>query len=236
MFLRVLVFFIFLSLPAFAEEISQNYFDKQKNYTDELYIFKDHIKFSVFDMSDMKLIDNSGTAKKSQPKDLKSENVDSKDKIVILKEDGQNETLISPSGKIIPLASLNAAQEVQDQIKEIPKYFFKALRQELYRQQVPLIAYSSVAPDYANPIKLYIKVKEIDLHSVVQKSSGEFVQPITMRVYGQIKDNQSGKIFMRYYDSAQSQFILGQSGSGSALKKMAREMMQNLTLFLRTRY
>ena len=159
-------------------------------------MLKDYLEFSVFDMSQMKLID-----------------------------DNEN----------TPIA-LNPKAEITSFLKEMPKSFFRSLQSQIVRQKVPLTVYASQAPEHANPLKLYIKIKRIHLLPAKQDRDSQWVQPIFLRIYGQIKDKKSGKILARYYDSQTSEFLLGKNQAQPMFESLADGLMRDLALFLKTRY
>lgn len=212
-----LLLFCFFSFSAHAVSgnVDSKYFEKQKLYTEELYVLKDYLEFSVFDMSQMKLIDDSDISKGQET--------------IVLKE-GQTPQTENTS------EILNSKEEVTSFLKEIPKSFFRSLQSHIVKQKVPVTVYASQAPEYANPLKLYIKIKRIHLASAKQDQNGQWVQPIFLHIYGQIKDKKSGKILMRYYDSQSSEFLLGKDQVKSTFEFLADNLMRDLALFLQTKY
>lgn len=213
--LFLLFSFLPISVFAVSEDVGSKYFEKHKLYTEELYVLKDYLEFSVFDMSQMKLIDDSGASKGQET--------------VLLKE-GQ-----APQTENIS-TTLNPKEEITSFLKEIPKSFFRSLQSQIVKQKVPLTVYANEAPEYASPLKLYIKIKRIHLASAKQDQSGQWVQPIFLRIYGQIKDKKSGKILMRYYDSQSSEFLLGKDQVKPTFEFLADHLMRDLALFLKTKF
>lgn len=195
------------------------FFDKHKTYTDELYVLKDYLEFTVFDLSQMQVVDKSGTAK-YVPEEQKEKAVE--DLTGDLPQLGQVQT--------------SAEAEIRQAVDAVPKLFFAALKHQIQDKKVPVTLYATGAPDYANPIKLYIKIKEIHLLPVEISKTGEYFQPLIVRVYGQIKDKRSGKILIRYYDTAQTRFALKKKQANAAFELVAEDLMGGLAEFLKTRY
>lgn len=202
--------------------VQSSFFDKQKIYTDELYVLKDFLEFSVFDLAEMEVFDQSGTKKYVDPQ---TEPVAT----------GQKPVLTEPGPQTLE-SGLSAEAEIRKILPESPKFFFKALKSALSRQAVPVTVYATEAPDYANPIKLYVKIKKIHLHPVEIDREGNYNQPLEIRIYGQIKDKRSGKILTRYYDSARGTFTLKKNQAAQAFELAANDLMAALASFLKTRY
>lgn len=196
-----------------------SFFDKHKTYTDELYVLKDYLEFTVFDLSQMQVVDRSGTAK-------------------YVPEEQKEKTVEELAGDLptLGLVQTSSETEIRQAIDAAPKLFFAALKHQIQDKKVPVTLYATGAPDYANPIKLYIKIKEVLLHPVEISKTGEYFQPLVVRIYGQIKDKRSGKILIRYYDSAQTRFALKKKQANAAFDMVARDLMGGLAEFLKTRY
>ena len=223
------------AVPAGAAEggaPETSFFDKQKNYTDELYVLKDYLEFAVFDMSQMEVVDHSGTKKYVPP-------VVVEDKKPAVK--GPKGAPAQPAEALSDATpedgrTISAETEVRNNLTKAPKFFFQSLRRQMLSQNVPVTVCSKDAPDYANPIKLYIKIKKITLYPVEINKKGEYNQPISLLIYGQIKDKRTGKILTRYYDSARTSFVLTKNQAVPALASLAENLMGGLVQFLSTRY
>lgn len=207
-------------LSAAKTDVSEpSFFDKHKTYTDELYVLKDYLEFTVFDLSQMQVVDTSGTAK-------------------YVPEEQQEKMAEELTGDLPEPVQVQTSSEteIRQAIDAAPKLFFAALKHQIQDKKVPVTLYATGAPDYANPIKLYIKIKEIRLQPVEISKTGEYFQPVVVRIYGQIKDKRSGKILIRYYDSAQTRFVLKKKQATMAFELVAEDLMGGLAGFLKTRY
>lgn len=211
-----LIGFLVLSFSVQASEkvVESKYFDKQKIYTDKLYVLNDILVFSIFDISEVEIQDESGSA------EIKLTSVESEGK------------------PVAQVASLSGKKEIERVLPEIPKFYYKSLRQKILEYDVPMTLYSKNPPAYARPIKLSIKLKKIHLLPVKVNEDGNYVQPVEMKIYGQLKDEKKDEILTRFYDSAHSEFLLGlgPDSLSKSLNDVSTEMMKDLSLFLRTKF
>jgi hypothetical protein len=201
---------VFVHTQAIAKEpkVSKSkHFDALKVYFDKDYALNDTIEFAVFDMSDTKIINDSPRiTSNSKPGQESQDN------------------------------SLSAQEELQASLDSLPKYFYQSLKKYILTNQVPVTLFPSKSPDYALPLKLYIKVKRIHLKPFTRNSQGNYGQPIEMRIYGQIKDKKTGKTLLKFYDAATSHFMLGKKQAPRALSSITRQLMHDLSLYLKTKY
>ena len=209
-----------------------SFFDKQKNYTDELYVLKDYLEFAVFDMSQMEVIDRSGTKKYVPPVVVEDKKTAPKGPKGVLALPTETLSEVAPEDS----RTISAETEVRNNLAEVPKFFFQSLRRLMLSQNVPITVCSKDAPDYANPIKLYIKIKKITLYPVEINKKGDYNQSILLLIYGQLKDKRTGKILTRYYDSARTSFVLTKNQVAPAFASLAEDLMGGLVQFLSTRY
>lgn len=186
--------------------VQSGFFDKQKIYTDERYVLKDFLEFSVFDLAEMEVIDQSGTKK------------------------------YAPTEPPTQEPGLSAETEIRKILPEAPALFFKALKVAISSNQVPVTVYATEEPTFANPLKLYIKIKKIHLYPVEIDKKGGYNLPMEIRIYGQIKDKRSGKVLTRYYDSSRTSFVLKRNQATQAFEMAADDLMRGLAQFLKTRY
>ncbi|MFH1356565.1 MAG: hypothetical protein ABII18_05465 [bacterium] len=201
---------VFLHTTALAKEpkVAKNkYFDAIKVYFDKDHALNDTIEFAVFDMSDTKIINDS-------PRIATNE-----------KPDDENQN-----------SSLSAQEEIQASLDTLPKYFYQSLKQYILANNVPVTLFPSKSPEYALPLKLYIKVKRIHLKPFTRNAQGQYGQPVEMRIYGQIKDEKTGKTLIKYYDAATSHFVLGNKQAPKALASITQLLMSDLALYLKTKY
>jgi len=187
-------------------------FDKQMVFVDGLYVQNDVLEFSVFDISEVEIVDDSGSAK-----------------IQYTSVDGSEKTQV---------ANLSGEDEIRRVLPEIPKFYYTSLKKEILRREVPVTLYAKDPPDYAKPIKLAVKLKKIHLKPLKVSDDGNYIQPVEMKIYGQIKDKKSDQILTRFYDSDSAEFVLG-SGSDELQKilgELSHGMMTDFVLYLKSRY
>lgn len=129
-----------------------------------------------------------------------------------------------------------AAPELKDTFKSLPRLFYKSLKKEILRQRVPVTLYPTDSPAFAKPLKLYIKVKSVQLRPSRPGRRGETMQPVTVRIYGQIKDKASDTVLFKFYDTQSDEFTLGAGQAPLSMGRVALTMMENLAAFLKTKY
>ena len=196
-----LLVFAFVSIPvqsavSFEPQIVKSkHFESLKLYSEKDFVLKDALEFSIFDMSDIKFINNSTV----------SEN-------------------------------FNALKEVNTVLESFPKHFYANLKNQIIEQRVPVTLYSDASPSYTKPLKLYIKIKRIHLAPRVENNDGTYTQPLSLRIYGQIKDKKNDQTLVKFYDSAQAEFVLGGKDASLAVSDLTMSLMKNLSLYLRTKY
>ena len=195
--------------------VVSKFFDKQMMFNDDLYVLHDVLEFSVFDISEVEIKNESGAT------EVKVSSLD---------------TAGQPKEELV--AAFNGKAEIENALPEIPKYFYKSLKSEILRKTVPVTLYPKDAPGYSKPLKLAIKLKKIELLPVHLNSDGNYVQPVQMRIYGQIKDKKSDEVLTRFYDSDSTEFVLGSDPAilSQALNKMSEHMMQDFAMFLKSQY
>lgn len=169
------------------------YFDALKPYADKDLVLNDYLEFSVFDLSEIKFLD---------------------------------ETIHKTS---------SGQTEIKEILPEVPKYFYRALKREILRQKVPVTLFPTDSPAHAKPIQLYVKIKLIHLKATVTEKDVLF-QPVLLRIYGELKDKKTGLTLTKFYDSAQSKFVLGAKKADVVFQNMSQELMMDLAGFLRTKY
>lgn len=208
----------FIASATQGKVVESKYFDKQMVYVDRLYVLNDILEFSIFDISKVEIVDESGSA------EIKITGI----------EVGESETA-APQTQV---ASLSGKVEVQNALPEIPKYFYKNLKQQILDLDVPLTLIPKNPPEYARPIKLSVKLKKVYLAPVKIDNDGNYVQPLSMKIYAQLKEQKSGTVLTRYYDSASSEFLLGVGPEAlqTALNKISHRLTRDLSLFLRSKY
>jgi hypothetical protein len=96
--------------------------------------------------------------------------------------------------------------------------------------------YAKDAPSFASPIKLYVKLKKISLGQTYVDKKGRKIQPIAIKIYGQLKEKKTDKLLTRFYDSEAIEFAVGAGEAGAAMDAVSNKMMQDLALFMKTMY
>lgn len=177
--------------------IKDKYFDALKPYTEKDFVLNDYLEFSVFDLSEIKFLDEAGDTNLQK------------------KSSGQT--------------------EIKEILPEVPKYFYRALKREILKQKVPVTLFPTDSPADTKPIQLYVKIKLIHLKATLTEKDA-ISQPVLVRVYGELKEKKTGLTLAKFYDSAQSRFILGTEGAQIAFQDMSQELMTDLAGFLRTKY
>jgi hypothetical protein len=210
-------------VSAETESPASRFFAEQKEYTETLYALNDYVEFSVFDMSKLNLFINS---KKVELRPLAEPTAE-------LNAGERQET---PAPAPEPRTESQAEREIKAIFPDIPKFFYKQLKAGLWKNKVPVTLYATNSPAYAKPIQLYVKLKKISLAPSYTGKKGESVQPVGIKIYGQLKDKNDGKILMRFYDVQTAEFSLGQNGAGPAFDAMAAKMMDNLAAYMKTKY
>lgn len=210
----------FLSPAARAgtPEPAAQFFTEQKIYTDAHYVLNDYLEFSVFDMSRMNLLVNS------KPVDLRPAQTP--------------ETVARDAAAVasVPPIESRSEREIKSVLADIPKYFYKSLKKQILNSRVPVTLYAADSPAFAKPIQLYVKLKKISLAASETDKKGASIQPIGIKIYGQLKEKTSDKILLRFYDTGTTAFVLGENQAGAAIAAVADDMMGHLADFLKTRY
>lgn len=184
--------------------VTSKFFDKQMLFNEDLYVLHDVLEFSVFDLSEVEIVDESGSAQV----------------------------------KLSTTTNFSGKTEIENALTDIPKYYYKSLKSEILRKMVPVTLYPKDAPAYAKPLKLAIKLKKIHLKPVRVNDDGNYVQPIQMRIYGQIKDKKTDEVLTRFYDSDSAEFVLGSDPDvlRQLLSDLSHNMMQDFAMFLKSQY
>lgn len=203
------------------------FFDKEKSYSEEMYVFNDFLEFSVFDMSKLGLFINS------KPVDLADSPAAAASSAMTTAGVGDN----AEKGSAAHLegnGGNGAEREIRALLGDIPRYFYTRLRQQLEKNRVPVTLQATNTPPYGKPLALYIKLKKINLLPATTDKKGGNAQPVSLKIYGQIKDKTSDKILLRFYNTAETEFAAGRAAD--ALGAVADELMGDLAKFLATRY
>jgi hypothetical protein len=182
------------------------YFDALKPYVEKDFVLNDYLEFSVFDLSEIKFLDEAGDANL---------------------QGVYSETQIHKK--------MSGQTEIKEILPEVPKYFYRALKKEILKQKVPVTLFPTDSPADTKPIQLYVKIKLIHLKATITEKDA-VSQPVLMRVYGELKEKKTGLTLAKFYDSTQSRFILGTEGAKIAFQDMSQELMTDLAGFLRTKY
>ena len=236
-------FILLLALPAFAaknpiKEAPSKYFTKEKVFTTDTFALNDYLEFSVFDMSKL-VVTIAGQsisvqtllAKPAEPTPVPVQATDKKGKT----RAASPKPAVALSPPPIPLSPL--AQDFARILPDLPKAFYKNLKRALAEVRVPITLYAASAPSYAKPIKLYVKLLTIDVPPVTTNKKGVRLQDVTFKIYGQLKDQKSDKVLLRFYDSAAAQYAADVSGAlNEAVESMAGKTMQDLAQYLKSRY
>lgn len=236
LFIMILASLILVSQHSSAakEEIP---FDAIKTYTDRDFVLNDTLEFSLFDMSELKFINDSSEIKLATNfEDLDSISPDNLDEAKSptsntspVEANNSNPSMDSGS----KVSALNVARQ---ELGDLPKMFYRSLRSAILSQKVPLTLYASESPSYSKPLKLFVKVKHIHLKPHVAQKDGTNLQPVAVRIYGQIKDKTEDTTLVKFYDTAEATFILDGANARTAFEQIANEMMTDLATFLRTKY
>jgi hypothetical protein len=133
-------------------------------------------------------------------------------------------------------AAATPEKEIKEILPEIPKFFYKNLKNQIYHNKVPVTLYAKDAPSFASPIKLYVKLKKISLGQTYVDKKGRKIQPIAIKIYGQLKEKKTDKLLTRFYDSEAIEFAVGAGEAGAAMDAVSNKMMQDLALFMKTMY
>lgn len=179
------------------------FFDAVKMGADREYVFNDVIEFSLFDMSEIKFINDS--------------------KEVVVTREGQRK-------------KIKALDEAQSVLLELPRQFYKSLKGHILAGEVPVTLYPANSPAYAKPLELFVKIKRIHLKPHHALDENSYVQPVSMRIFGQIKDKKSGEILIKFYDVHEASFQLGKNAATGAFDELANRLMHDLAAYLKTKY
>lgn len=213
-----------------SAKISQ-VFDDIKIVTDKDYILHDFIEFSIFDMAEMKIVNDTPLAPElippAPPPVLAPKKKGKKVKIASIKEDAK---------KIELPPSTIGEKEIRDNLTILPKYFYKSLKQAILSNKIPVTLYPKDAPGFSKPIVLYIKVKSLHFAPEAKDKTGQNIQPFTLRIYGQIKDKQADQVLMKFYDSVTLEFSTGTGQAQPTLANASVKLMQDLAQYLKSKY
>lgn len=197
-------------------DVASKLFSKQKTYSENLYVLNDFLEFSVFDMSKLGLFVNA-------------------EKVDLTPELATATASATPSQETARTAS-TPEKEIKEILTEIPRLFYKNLKTQVYLNKVPVTLYAKDAPAFANPIKLYVKLKKISLGQGYVDKKGRTLQPVAIKIYGQLKEKKTDKLLTRFYDSEAIEFVVGAGEASAAMDALSNKMMQDLALFMKTMY
>lgn len=212
----VTLLFFSNATKAAGTDIVSKFFSKQKSYSEDLYVSNDFLEFSVFDMSKLGLFVNA--------------------KKVDLTPDLAAAAAGTTPLQVTTKAAATPEKEIKEILSEIPKFFYKNLKNQIYHNKVPVTLYAKDAPSFASPIKLYVKLKKISLGQTYVDKKGRKIQPIAIKIYGQLKEKKTDKLLTRFYDSEAIEFAVGAGEAGAAMDAVSNKMMQDLALFMKTMY
>lgn len=221
----VIYFFIFfLSLQVFAAEPSiesnSRYFTKEKIYNTNHFALNDYLEFSVFDMSKLVVT-------------LSGRQIDLKTLLPAPATNTKTQKQIEPP--TLPLNPL--AEGLAQALPEVPKSFYKSLKNNLIKNRVPVALYATTAPNYAMPIKLYVKLISIDSPVATTNKKGVVEQEVTFKIYGQLKDKKTDAILMRFYDHVAIDFMqAGKNNWHTTIDAAAVKLMDDLAQFMKSKY
>lgn len=222
---------LFSTSRVFAvEKIDNTYFRNQKILSETPYIYHDFIEFTVFDMSDLKLIYTKGSEKKSVPMTVVTEKVKKQ-----LADKKVKEKLISDLSKI-GKNYLYKPEDLQVQFKNAPKYFYKSLKQKIFDNKVPVTLVPKTSPSYANPIELYIKIKKVEIMPVVMSKNGNKEQTLKLSISGKLTEKVSFKSLTEFQDELLFTVKESKNNKEEFFPIVADHFMNRLTKFLRTKY
>ncbi|MBF0104333.1 MAG: hypothetical protein HQM16_03290, partial [Deltaproteobacteria bacterium] len=197
LFFTLSVLFISLALHGgvYAKKKPVEFFEAQKIILERDYVLNDSIEFALFDLSELKLLNGSKeidltpdeetegqdkeknkTKEKAQSKEGAKAKTAAKDKIKA------ENSVPQP-----PPEPLTALDDTLAELANLPAYFYKALDKQILGQGVPVTLYAANSPSYSKPLQLFVKVKRIHLGPSYPSADGiSRVQPIDMRIYGQL--------------------------------------------------
>jgi hypothetical protein len=131
---------------------------------------------------------------------------------------------------------ISALDESTGNLGKLPKIFYQSLKKQIHLQEAPLTLYSNNSPGYANPLQLKIKIKSIHLDAHSQDELGQYQQPIRIRIFGELIDKKSKTTLVKFYDSAKTNFVLGNNNAAKTYENLSQTMMEHLALYLRAQY
>jgi hypothetical protein len=209
----LLLIFCLATKPVFAQAKQGELFDAIKVYTDKLLVMNDFIEFSEFDMSEIKFVNEAAPIG------------------------------VSSTGQAIPGGSdaasaqtLDGEAEIKALYDKLPQYFYVNLKREIYRNNLPVTLFPTQPPAFSKPIKLLIKIKKINLKPYEIQKSGNYLQPVSLRIYGQIKDKETDTVLLKYYDTENGSFTLGHGEAAQTIQIMIEKLMRDLVLYLKPKY
>lgn len=215
-------------MPAFsAKDIIP--FDAFKTYVERDYVLNDTIEFALFDMSELKFINDSSdiNLKTNFDDELSNPTSPSKD------SDTTNQT---NDATITDPRKISALNVTKAELQDLPSMFYRSLKTAIIENKVPVTLYSAESPSYSKPLRLFVKLKHIHLKSHQQQKDGSSLQPVSLRIYGQIKDKTEDATIMKFYDSFESSFVLDSANAKAAFEQISAGLMNDLALYLKTKY
>lgn len=220
--MTVLFFIVLFFAPTLAhaaeptiepKEESSKFFDALRVYSKHDFVLNDVVEFAVFDMSEVSLI-NDATE---------------------ILNDATASATVTASADATSSQILNGLAETKAEFTRLPKVFYRNLKDAILTQNVPVTLFSGKVPAYAKALELTVKIKRINIKSTIKENS-HYTQPIAVRIFGQITDKKTGEVLIKYYDTAEASFLLGQSKAIEAFDVVAQALMQDLALYLKTKY
>lgn len=198
-----------------------------KVYSKRDLVLNDTIEFALFDMSAISFIDDtSPTETPTTDTTETASDLDSKDNIP--HED-------SAAVPVDTQKDTGAIGEIKALLEKMPKQFFSNLKTQVVAQSVPISVHSPHSPSYSKPLQYYVKIKRIHLKPTRPGKEGN-IQPISMRIFGEVHDKKSGEVLYKYYDSAETSYVAGSHQAEAALDLLASQLMKDFSLFLKTMY
>ena len=221
---------LFVFSAARAEEprlVKNKFFEVMKVYSDHDFVLNDAIEFALFDLSQAQFIDDTSSATSSTPQDATTD-LDSKDII-------QGSTNTVSADTTVNAKDSAAMTEIHSLLENMPKIFFRKLKKQINTQQVPVTLYSPKSPTYSKPLQFYVKIKRIHLKPTEPGKQG-LMQPISLRIYGELHDKKSGDTLFKFYDSTETSYNLQNKQAELAINSMADSLMSDFASFLKTKY
>ncbi len=217
LYVLCLLSLVFLTLFAFDIQAgsSPNYgFEAIKIYNSRELSLHDALEFSVFDLSEVSIINDS----------LATQTIPTFNAVTA------EGTAHEVEQKIIQLGSLKST------VTELPKTFFNQLKSAIWNKKLPITLYSGSSPKFTRPLALNIKVKKIHISPCLIDKKGICHQTITLRIFGEVKDKTTQETLFKYYDYTQEELINGKDLPNDIFAKMTKTLMERLVKYLKTLY